>query len=59
MRVVYVNFIIYAQYPTNSSQSDTLQVKSHFLVQYTNLVGEFIFLNNYAQNYYTDFVTCG
>jgi len=40
-------------------QSDTLQVKSHFLVQSTNLVGEIIFLNNYAQNYYTDVVTCG
>ena len=36
--------------PTNSSQSDTLQVKSHFLDQSTNLVGEIIFLNNYAQN---------
>ena len=40
----------WCDYPTNSSQSDTLQVKSHFLDQSTNLVGEIIFLNNYAQN---------
>ena len=45
--------------PTNSSQPETLQVKSHFLVKSTNLVGEIIFLNNYAQIYYTDVVTCG
>ena len=44
---------------TNSSQSDTLQVKSLILVQSTNLVGEILYLNKYAQNYYTDVVTCG